>query len=61
MEDGSKLIGKRHLGRPRRRYEGNITMNLKLIGFNMRIWVYVTYERNYHEALVNAALNLPIS
>ena len=31
--------GKRHLGRPRRRWEGNIRMDLKEIGINTRDWV----------------------
>ena len=31
--------GKRHLVRPRRRWEDNIRMNLKDIGINMRNWV----------------------
>ena len=33
-----KPIGKRHLGRPRRRWE-DITMDLKEIGVNTRNWV----------------------
>ena len=35
----SALTGKRPLGRPRRRWEDNIIMNLKEIGINARIWV----------------------
>ena len=31
--------GKILLGRPRRRWEGNITMDLKEIGINTRNWV----------------------
>jgi hypothetical protein len=34
-----KPIGKRPLGRPRRRWEDNIRMNLKEIGINTRNWV----------------------
>ena len=33
------LKGKKLLGRPRRRWEDNITMNLKEIGINTRNWV----------------------
>ena len=33
------LIGKRPLGRPRRRWENNIRMDLKEIGIIMRNWV----------------------
>ena len=34
-----KPTGKRPLGRPRRRWEDNIKMDLKEIGINMRNWV----------------------
>ena len=35
-----KPTGKTLLGRPRRRREGNIRMDLKEIGINARNWVY---------------------
>jgi hypothetical protein len=34
-----KLTGKRHLGKPRRRWEDNIRMDLKEISINTRNWV----------------------
>ena len=34
-----KPTGKRLLGRPRRRWEGNIRMDLEKIGINARNWV----------------------
>ena len=34
-----KPIGKRPLGRPRRRWEVNIKMDLKEIGINTRNWI----------------------
>jgi hypothetical protein len=34
-----KYTGKRHLGRPRRRWEENVRMDLKEIGANARNWV----------------------
>ena len=34
-----KPIGKRPLGRPKRRWEDNIRMDLKEIGINLRNWV----------------------
>ena len=37
--------GKRPLGRPRRRWEYNIRMDLKEIGINMRNWVHWTLDR----------------
>ena len=51
-------IGKRPLGRPRRRWEDNIRMDLKEIGTNSRNWVNSTQGRNYWRALVNATLSL---
>ena len=53
-----KPTGKRPLGRPRRRWEGNIRMDLEEIGINAGNWVDSAQDRNYWRALVNAALNL---
>ena len=50
----NEIIG----GRPRRRWENNIRMDLEEIGINARNWVDSAQDRNYWGALVNAALNL---
>ena len=55
-----KPTGKRPLGRPRRRWEDNIRMNLEEIGINAGNWVDSAQDRNYWRALVNAALNLRV-
>ena len=55
-----KPTGKRPLGRPRRRWEDNIRMDLEEIGINMGNWVDSAQDRNYWRALVNAALILPV-
>ena len=55
-----KPTGKRPLGRPRRRWEDNIRMNLEDIGINAGSWVDSAQVRNYWRALVNAALNLRV-
>ena len=55
-----KAIGKRLLGRPRRRWEGNIRMNLKEIGINARNWVDSAQDSDYWKALVNAVLSLRV-
>ena len=55
-----KPTGKRPLGRPRRRWEDNIRMDLKVIGINARNWVDSAQDRNYWRALVNGALNLRV-
>ena len=54
----SNLTGKRRLGRPRRRWEDNIRMDIEEIGINTRNWVDSTKDRDYWRALANAALNL---
>ena len=56
----SKPTGKRFLGRPRRRWEGNIRMDLEEIGINVGNWIDSAQNRNYWRALVNAALNLQV-
>ena len=38
---------KRPLGRPRRRMEDNIRMDLKEIGINTRNWIDSTQDRGY--------------
>ena len=55
-----KLIGKRPLGRPRRRWEDNIRTDLEETGINAGNWVDSAQDRNYWRALVNAALNLQV-
>ena len=55
-----KPTGKRHLGRPRRRWEDNIRIDLEEIGINAGNWVDSAQDRNYWRALVNAALNLRV-
>ena len=50
--------GKIPLGRPRRRWEDNIRMDLEEVGINAGNWVDSTQDRNYWRAL--AALNLRV-
>ena len=52
-----KPTGKRHLGRPRRRWEDNIRMDLEEIGINTKNWVDSAQNREYWRALLNAALD----
>ena len=64
MEEGRNAFkiltatGKRSLGRPRRRWEDNIRMDVKEIGINTRNWIDSALYRDYWRALVNAELNL---
>ena len=55
-----KPTGKRPLGRPRRRWEDNIRMDLEEIGINARNWVDSAQDRDYWRAYVNAPLNLRV-
>ena len=52
---------KRPLGRPRRRWEDNIRMDLKEIGINMWNRADLAQDRDYWRAFVNTALNLQVS
>ena len=53
-----KPTGKRPLGRPRRRWEDNIRMDLEEIGINSANWVDLAQDKDYWRALANVALNL---
>ena len=55
-----KSTGKRPGGRPRRRWEDNIRMDLEEIGINAGNWVDSAQDRNYWRALMNAAFDLLI-
>ena len=48
------------LGRPRRRWEDNIRMDLKEIGINAGNSVHSGQDMDYWRALVNAAMNLRV-
>ena len=47
-----KPTGKRVLGRPRRRWEDNIRMDLEVIGINAGNWVDSAEDRDYWRALL---------
>ena len=52
--------GKGPLGRPTRRWEGNIRIDLKEIGINSRSWAYSSQDKDYWRALVNVTLNFRV-
>jgi hypothetical protein len=52
------LVGKRPLGRPRRRWVGNIRMDLGDVGWGDVDWIGLARDRNRWRALVNSVLNL---
>ena len=55
-----KPTGKKALGRPRRRLEKSIRMDLKEVGISMRNWVDSAKDRDYWRVPVNVALNLRV-
>ena len=57
----NKHTGKIPFGRPRRRWEDNIRVDLEEIGINTGNWVDSAQDRDYWRALVHAALNLRVS
>jgi hypothetical protein len=50
--------GKRPLERPRRRWEDNIKMDLREIGFVDVDWIHLSQDRDRWRALVNAVMSL---
>jgi hypothetical protein len=52
------LVGKRPLGRPRRRWVDNMRMDLVEVGWGDVDWIGVAQDRDRWRALVNSVLNL---
>jgi hypothetical protein len=52
--------GRRPLGRPRRRWEDNIKMNLRETEFGDVDWIHWAQDRDRWRALVNTVMNLRI-
>jgi hypothetical protein len=52
--------GRRSLGRPRRRWEDNIKMDLREIGFEGVDWIHWAQNRDRWRALVNTVMNLRV-
>jgi len=53
-----KPEGKRPLGRPRRRWEDNIKVNLQEVGCGRMVLIEVVQDRNRWRALVNVVMNV---
>jgi hypothetical protein len=51
-------VGKRPLGRPRRRWVNNIKMDLREIGWDVMDWIHLVQDRDQWMALVNTVMNL---
>jgi hypothetical protein len=55
-----KPEGKKPLGRPRRRWEDNISMDLGEVGWDDVDWIGLAQDMNRWRALVNSVLNLRV-
>jgi hypothetical protein len=55
-----KPEGKRPLGRPRRRWEDEIRMYLRDIGWRSVDWIQLAQDRDRWRALVNTVMNLRV-
>jgi hypothetical protein len=52
-------VGRRPLGRPRRRWQDNIKMDLREVGWG-KDWINLAQDRGRWRALVNTVMNLRV-
>jgi hypothetical protein len=55
-----KPEGRRPLGRPRRRWEDNIRMDLREVGYGCVDWMDLAQDRDRWRARVSAVMNLRV-
>jgi hypothetical protein len=55
-----KPEGKKLLGRPRHRWEDNISMDLREVGCGGMDWIGLAQDRDRWRAIVNAIMNLRV-
>jgi hypothetical protein len=55
-----KLKGKKPTGRPRRRWEDGIRMDIRKIGWGSVEWIQMIQDRDVWRALVNKVMNLRV-
>jgi hypothetical protein len=58
---GGKPERKRPLGRSRRRWEDNIRMDLRYMGWGGMDWIHLAHDRDQWRALVNTVMNLRVA
>jgi len=56
-----KPEGKRPLGKPRRRWEDNIKMDLQEVGCEVMDYIELAHDRDRWRALANAVMNIRVS
>jgi len=57
----AKPEGKSPLGRPRRRWEDNIKMDVQGVGSGDMDWIELAQDRDRWRAVVNAVMNLQVT
>jgi len=55
-----KPEGKRPLGRPRRRWEDNIKMDLQEVGCGCMDWIELAQDRDRWRVIVNVVMNIRV-
>jgi hypothetical protein len=55
-----KPEGKRPLGRPKRRWENNVIMDLQEVGLGSMDWIDPAQDRDRWRALVKTLMNLRV-
>jgi hypothetical protein len=55
-----KPTGKRRLGRPRCRWEGNIKLDLREIGIDKANWIHLAQDRVQWRGCANTVMNLRV-
>jgi hypothetical protein len=55
-----KPEGKRPLGKPRRRWEDNLQMDIQEVGCGDMDWIELAYDRDRWRAIVKAVMNLRV-
>jgi hypothetical protein len=55
-----KPEGERPLGRPRRRWEDNIKIDLRVTGIDRANWIRLAQDRFQWRAFVNTVMNLRV-
>ena len=53
-------MGKRPLGRPRRRWVDNIRMDLQEVGYGYMDWIGLAQDRDGWQRLVSSVMNLRV-
>ena len=56
-----KPVGKRPLGKPRRRWDDNIKMNLEEVGRGCENWMELAQDRDRWRALVSTVMNFGVT